>query len=77
MELYRFELLYCFNRKILRWCAVKHSLYLSIYLCSHCNFATLQPWLHVGSFTCRILIHCIGTMDPYFYVPLRDTELCD
>ena len=21
------------------------------------NFATLQHWLHVGSFTCRILIH--------------------
>ena len=41
------------------------------------NFATLQPWLHVGSFTCRILIHCIRTRDPYFYVPLRDTELCD
>ena len=39
------------------------------------NFATLQPWLHVGSFTCRILIHCIRTRDPYFYVPLRDTEL--
>ena len=35
------------------------------------NFATLQPWLHVGSFTCRILIHCIRTRDPYFYVPLR------
>ena len=41
------------------------------------NFATLQPWLHVGYFTCRILIHCIHTRDPYFYVPLRDTELCD
>ena len=41
------------------------------------NFATLQPWLHVGSFTCRILIHYIRTRDPYFYVPLRDTELCD
>ena len=41
------------------------------------NFATLQHWLHVGSFTCRILIHCIRTRDPYFYVPLRDTELCD
>ena len=41
------------------------------------NFATLQPWLHVRSFTCRILIHCIRTRDPYFYVPLRDTELCD
>ena len=41
------------------------------------NFATLQPWLHVGSFTCRILIHCIRTRDLYFYVPLRDTELCD
>ena len=40
------------------------------------NFATLQPWLHVGSFTC-ILNHCIRTRDPYFYVPLRDTELCD
>ena len=40
------------------------------------NFATLQPWLHVGSFTCRILIHCIHTRDPYFDVPLRDTELC-
>ena len=41
------------------------------------NFATLQPWLHVGYFTCRILIHYIRTRDPYFYVPLRDTELCD
>ena len=41
------------------------------------NFATLQPWLHVGSFTCRILIHCIRTRDPHFYVPLRNTELCD
>ena len=39
------------------------------------QFATLQPWLHVGSFTCRILIHCIRTRDPYFYVPLCDTEL--
>ena len=25
------------------------------------NFATLQPWLHVESFTCRTLIHCIRT----------------
>ena len=41
------------------------------------NFATLQSGLHVGSFTCRILIHCIRTSDSYFYVPLRDTELCD
>ena len=40
------------------------------------NFATL-PWLHVGCFNCRNLIHCICTRDPYFYVPLRDTELCD
>ena len=37
------------------------------------NFATLQPWLHVGSFTCRIFIHCICIKDPYFHVPLRDT----
>ena len=41
------------------------------------NFATLQPWLPVGSFTCRILSYCIRTRDPYFYVPFRDTELCD
>ena len=41
------------------------------------NFATLQPWLHVGSLTCRILIHCIRTRDPHFYVPLRNTELYD
>ena len=40
------------------------------------NFATLHP-CSVGSFTCRILIHCIRTRDQYFYVPLRDTELCD
>ena len=42
------------------------------------NYATvLQPWQHVGYFTCRILIHCIRTRDPYIYVPLRDTVLCD
>ena len=33
------------------------------------NFATLQPWLHVGSFTCRILIHCI--------LELGITRFCD
>ena len=32
------------------------------------NFATLQPWLHVGYFTCRILIHCIRTRDPAMWV---------
>ena len=41
------------------------------------NFATLQPWLHVGSFTCRIFNSLHTHKGPVLYVPLRDTELCD
>ena len=35
------------------------------------NFATLQPWLHVGSITCRILIHCIHKGPVLLCAPLR------
>ena len=36
--------------------------------CSHCNVATPQTWLHVGSFTCLNLVHYVVCTHkaPYF-----------
>ena len=49
-------LLLLFRSYIFQFHQVRLELREHLFFSSHCNFTTLQvkPWLHVGSFTCRI-----------------------